>query len=482
MIASNMIVNNGLLLLITSIFFYFCLNKKTIMKKIFTLLLLLPAFFAAKSQSTSIVISQVYGGGGSTALAGGLPPAYKDDYVELHNVSTSPVTLQDWALFYGSQTGNIGGTTSSRIKLPQNLVIPAGGYYLVQILSADSTGTTTRLPTLGAALPVTADLVVGTPGTPPGAGYVATVSGNPSMSGTNGKIVLANDTTLFNCGKGGPGVAGGINPCPAPTIAKIVDLVGYGKLSDSLTTNFEGWVSQGVLGDTASVGGGKYSLNTRVVAVRKNNGCQDSQNNFADFDTVQYAAPRNSASQVNICLGTSPVKLNGFTTIKVNNSVLISWTTEQEFNNKAFVIQRSENGVVWTDVTTININGNSSSSKSYSANDNTPLNGFNYYRLKQVNTDGSYNLSPVKKVYFSANYKVLITPNPAKDFINVYVAKDNSNTNTTVKVTSMNGQVVRTVNSALSNISISTNGLSKGVYFVKVTDASHVSTQKIAIQ
>lgn len=435
------------------------------MKKIFTLLFLLPFFMTAKSQwpaSTSIVISQLYGGGGSTNVTA----AYVRDYIELHNISSAAVTIPDstWSLQYGGATSNIGGSSSTRYIIASgtnpktSITIPAGGYLLI------ATGTAS---TGGAAISPTPDLV----------------TSSLNMSNSNGKVALISDTTLFKCGQAG--MAGGFISCNPTQTAKIIDLVGFGRLADSVNTNFETQTTIGIPGDTTTVLGGKSNLNIRVINVRKFSGCQESQNNAIDFDTIPYAVPRNSASPVHICTLaeiTAPVKLSSFNIAKTGNNVNLSWATQQEINNKAFVIQRSNDGINnWQDLTTVDAVGNSSIIVNYSGTDNVPLNGFNYYRLKQINMDGSFTFSSIKKVLFSASYKVLVTPNPAKDFINVYVSKNNNST-TLVKVINLNGQVVRSESSSLSTISISTNGIAKGVYFVKIIDANNVTTKKISVQ
>ncbi len=179
-------------------------------------------------------------------------------------------------------------------------------------------------------------------------------------------------------------------------------------------------------------------------------------------------------------LSTSPVKLSSFNTQKSSSFVNVTWVTEQESNTKSFIVQRSTNGVNWTDISTTPAAGNSNSVLNYSTTDNSPSNGFNYYRLKQVGEDGSFTYSATRKVLFSISYKVMVTPNPAKDFINVYISKNN-NTNTIVNVIDMNGKIVRSESSALSTISIPTSGIAKGTYFVKIVNAANVTTKKISV-
>ena len=75
----------------------------------------------AVAASTSVVISQIYGGGGNT----GAP--YKNDFIEIHNISSTPVSVSGWSVQYASATG-----TSWQVTPLTATTIPAGGYYLVQ--------------------------------------------------------------------------------------------------------------------------------------------------------------------------------------------------------------------------------------------------------------------------------------------------------------------------------------------------------------
>lgn len=160
------------------------------------------------------------------------------DYVELHNRSNAPFTLLGYSVQYGSPTGT--GAWSGRTKLPDD-TIAAGGYYLIQMTAAGA---------IGSALP-----------TPD---YIASPA--ISMGQFNGKVAVVSDTVLlYGC----------------PTTLNIEDLVGYGSSVCSETS------------PTAAI-------DTIKAAFRNNNGCDDTNNNSADF-SVLTPAPRNSASPVNIC-------------------------------------------------------------------------------------------------------------------------------------------------------------------------------------
>ena len=76
---------------------------------------------AGFSQSTTLVISQVYGAGGNSGAV------LNADYVEIHNISATPQSLNGLSVQYESATP--AGQWSGAAVLP-NVSIPAGGYCL----------------------------------------------------------------------------------------------------------------------------------------------------------------------------------------------------------------------------------------------------------------------------------------------------------------------------------------------------------------
>ena len=113
--------------------------------------------------------------------------------------------------------------------------------------------------------------------------------------------------------------------------------------------------------------------------------------------------------------------------------------------------------------------------------DNAPLNGINYYRLKQVDNDGKFVYSTVKSILFSKKFAITITPNPASTFIKIYIDKKPTMF-TQIVVMDANGKIIETQNTAAQMTQISTAGYAKGIYFVKTITAQNATTQKIIIQ
>lgn len=108
-----------------------------------------------------------------------------------------------------------------------------------------------------------------------------------------------------------------------------------------------------------------------------------------------------------------PVELLSFTAVADGNTVTLNWRTASELENDYFMVQRSEGGELWEDVVRIEGADNSTSQRDYHARDNKPHFGVSYYRLKQVDWDGEYSYSQVRRVEVTEQYNLNAYPNPA---------------------------------------------------------------------
>jgi hypothetical protein len=95
-----------------------------------------------------------------------------------------------------------------------------------------------------------------------------------------------------------------------------------------------------------------------------------------------------------------PITLINFDATPAGSSVELNWVTANEINNDFFTIERSTDGSNFTPLKRIRGAGNSTSTLNYSASDESPFNGINYYRLRQTDYDGKNTSSKVKSVRF----------------------------------------------------------------------------------
>lgn len=107
-----------------------------------------------------------------------------------------------------------------------------------------------------------------------------------------------------------------------------------------------------------------------------------------------------------------PVELSSFNVNCNTESIQVEWTTQTEINNNYFVIEKSYDAIVFFELTTIQGAGNSNTAINYSVTDPNPTIGTNYYRLKQVDFDGSTTYHEIKAtncnlMQFTANQFVI---------------------------------------------------------------------------
>jgi len=119
-----------------------------------------------------------------------------------------------------------------------------------------------------------------------------------------------------------------------------------------------------------------------------------------------------------------PVELISFTADLKNNEVQLNWLTATEVNNYGFEIERRLDEEEWNNIGFMEGQGNSILQKSYSFTDNSPFGGSKFqYRLKQIDTDGSFEYSDIVQVEIvpyqyelSQNYPNPFNPNTVIEF------------------------------------------------------------------
>lgn len=110
-----------------------------------------------------------------------------------------------------------------------------------------------------------------------------------------------------------------------------------------------------------------------------------------------------------------PVKLLTFDARAMEDSVMLTWSTADESNNAYFSVQRSANGFDFENLLFQSGLGNYNAVTDYKVIDKEPLNGTSYYRLRQVDDNGTEALSEIVRVEVERQEQVMLSiyPNPA---------------------------------------------------------------------
>jgi hypothetical protein len=180
--------------------------------------------------------------------------------------------------------------------------------------------------------------------------------------------------------------------------------------------------------------------------------------------------------------GALPVELVSFTAKAAGKAALLNWVTASETNNSHFIIERSADNVNFNEVQTVKGQLNSTQLHSYELLDNdakaASANNTVYYRLTQVDMDGSKHLSGVASVTFSEGaVTTLVAPNPFTSNFTVTLSDAGTHTITIKDIT---GKVLvsKQVNNSASIEIDELAGVSAGMYFLSVDNGTAIKIVK----
>ncbi len=181
-----------------------------------------------------------------------------------------------------------------------------------------------------------------------------------------------------------------------------------------------------------------------------------------------------------------PIKLQSFEVIKQNNKAVIIWVTSTEQNSNYFEIQKSTDGINFSSVGNVHAAGNSSTLINYSFSDPTILKGVFYYRLKQVDKDGKYEYSVIKKISFNELASINIYPNPAKNFVVITFPETNTE-KSIIGLYNVEGKLIKTfikkeLLSAINTQVLNIADVANGTYILTVKLKNVIKQTTLIIQ
>jgi hypothetical protein len=186
-----------------------------------------------------------------------------------------------------------------------------------------------------------------------------------------------------------------------------------------------------------------------------------------------------------------PVELLAFTASVNNSEVQLLWSTASELNNQGFEIERAiddENNFVT--IAFVSAKGSTSEINYYSFSDKPDLNGVHniYYRLKQIDFDGSFSYSDIVNVTYDVPSVFVLNqnfPNPfnPSTMITYFVPKESF---VTIKVYDFLGREIKTlVNETLStgsyDVIFDSSNLPSGTYFCTMISDNFSDTKKMIV-
>ncbi len=307
---------------------------------------------------------------------------------------------------YSVQYASSTGTSwTSTTVLPDKDIQP-GNYFLIQEASGGA---------VGAAMP-----------TPDATGTI-------NLSASKGKVILVSIATAST------------GSCPT---TNVIDKVGYGAADC-----FEG---------TAPAAG----PSDNIKSVMRNSTNDDNDQNSTDFTNSNNAVPRNSN------FNALPISLNKFLVAKMGNGYAVSWQVTCLSNSVNFQIERSSLSNSGFTSFYSATESKARCASSFTVNDEQPFAGKTYYRLKITNVDGAVNYSKTVLVQ-NGSIRNAITMKPTIVISNATIQLNaDKEGQAFISVADMQGRIVlkstKNITAGENELTLSTNNLSKGEFFVNV--------------
>ncbi|MEO5890662.1 MAG: T9SS type A sorting domain-containing protein [Ferruginibacter sp.] len=185
-----------------------------------------------------------------------------------------------------------------------------------------------------------------------------------------------------------------------------------------------------------------------------------------------------------------PVTISSVKAQQQNNNIAVEWKVENELNMVKYDVEKSTDGVVFSQVNTTNVTGTNNANNTYGWLDINTVKGNNFYRIKSYDRSGVIKYSSIVKVSIeksTGTSSFSIYPNPVTGNVINLVVNNQPAGKYQVRLTSINGQ-------SIFAKSIQTNGgnsveslntgtkLAAGIYQLEIIGQNNHDTQKVIVQ
>jgi hypothetical protein len=230
-----------------------------------------------------------------------------------------------------------------------------------------------------------------------------------------------------------------------------------GTVLSTYNTGFQSTTTWVLYSDTRTAPIGTRTIRIRLIAARNYGTAADGY--FDDLSLTHST--------------TLPVSLLSFQGHALDKNIVLSWQTSEEKSNDFFTIEKSENGIDWKTIGTIEGSETSAQLLSYSFVDDKPEAGIQYYRLKQTDMDGTSSYFQVISIDYSSSTKITVFPNPTWGTVNLLTPDTFDGT---VRIYSMTGQDVFFQEIGQGNVhTLDINSIAPGVYILEYSGGGGIS-------
>lgn len=243
------------------------------------------------------------------------------------------------------------------------------------------------------------------------------------------------------------------------------------------TNGYELWASNGT------------TLGTKMIEDIYPGSSSSSANTFLNIGIdMIFKADNGSTGQELFSLDLStitlplPVELLDFSAVPAKDQMVsLNWTTATELNNDRFIVERSQNGTEFLPIASVKGVGTTMQAQQYTHQDTQPFEGKNYYRLRQVDMDGTENYSLIVEISVTSGTQFTAQWDQQNQTIQGWIS--GASTARGIQLIDIQGKEILSeeLEQDSDRFSISLPGITPGLYFLQLSSGSSRLVQRILI-
>lgn len=181
-----------------------------------------------------------------------------------------------------------------------------------------------------------------------------------------------------------------------------------------------------------------------------------------------------------------PIELTKANVKCVEQGTLITWSTASETNNAYFTVEKSEDGIQFSGIATLQGAGNSNNILNYSYHDDTNSPGTLYYRIKQTDFDGTFKYSEVFSINCGGNsgFEFNAASANADGQLTLFTSSSQDEIRN-IRIVNTLGQLIyenkKPFNAGSGQLNINTANLAAGVYYISLFNEKSNLVKKVYV-
>ena len=174
--------------------------------------------------------------------------------------------------------------------------------------------------------------------------------------------------------------------------------------------------------------------------------------------------------------------LNVYLSGNEENDAICNWQTTDEYNAVDYIIERSTNGVDFSDIATVPAIGNTGHTNYYQYTDLGVTDPKLYYRLKIVYKDSHIEYSAIDEILTIKRYTFDVYPRPTHSNVTIFNSRYKGDGNTYINIITVDGKILTSIKETAKAVNFNVSMLPVGEYLVQIVSPDGKATEKLLVE